>query len=71
MAIKESAGTFRSDLKAIIDAFARSTYIGSATHPAAEATRNVPAYDSGWVYFTGGSNGTCGCHRLHQRPHCP
>lgn len=58
VAIKASAGTFKSDLKAIIDAFARSTYIGSATHPAAEATRNVPAYDSGWVYFTGGSNGT-------------
>jgi len=56
--VKSSVTTFKSDLKAIIDTFASSGYIYSATHPSNEATRKVPAYDSVWVYFTGGTLGT-------------
>lgn len=56
--IKTEAAVFKSDLKAIIDAFASSGYIYSAVHPTNEATRKIPAYDSVWVYFTGGTLGT-------------
>ena len=53
-----AAGIFKSDLQAIIEAFARSPYIASAVHPSNEATRQIPRADAGWVYFTGGQAGT-------------
>lgn len=56
--IKASAFSVKSDLQAVIDAFSRSSYIGSAVHPANVALRKVPSYDAGWVYFTAGANGT-------------
>lgn len=56
--IKTSAKTLKSDLQAIIDAFSRSAYIGLAEHPSDETTRQIPTYDAGWVYFTGGTSGT-------------
>lgn len=56
--ILAGAVTFKSDLQKIISTFQRSAYIGEAVHPSGTATRNIPAYDAEWVYFTGGSNGT-------------
>lgn len=56
--VKSAVTTFNSDLQAIIDTFQRSGYIYSAIHPSTEASRKVPGYDSGWVYFSGGTSGT-------------
>lgn len=55
--IKASAYTAKSDLQAVIETFARSSYIGSAEFPAASTKRGVPSVDADWVYFTGGTNG--------------
>lgn len=56
--IKADAFVVKSDLQAIIETFLRSSYIGTAAYPAAGTSRKVPDYDAGWVYFTGGTNGT-------------
>lgn len=56
--IKASAYTAKSDLQAIIDAFARSTYVGSSVYHDGGTARVVPDYDTDWAYFTGGTNGT-------------
>lgn len=56
--IKSGAVTFKSNLQAIIEAFRRSAYIGSAVHPSDVSARTVPSNDSNWVYFTGGTAGT-------------
>jgi hypothetical protein len=58
IAIKAAAYTAKSDLQAIIEAFRRSTYIGSSEYHAGATARSVPGYDADWVYFTGGTNGT-------------
>jgi hypothetical protein len=55
--IKAAAVVVKSDLQAVIEAFARSAYIGASFHPEAVTVRKVPSYDAGWVYFGGGASG--------------
>lgn len=56
--IKASAFVVKADLKAILDTFARSAYIGSAALAAGVTSRVVPDYDAALVYFSGGTKGT-------------
>jgi hypothetical protein len=50
----------KSDLQAIIDALNKNVYVGSgnAVFVASAPSRVVPDFDTDWVYFSGGTNGT-------------